>query len=219
MTTVSNPSYPMVTIDDREPDQLVDALADLGYEVEVKRLKAGDFEGKTTIGEIKRGEDFFSSIVDKRYINQAKKMHQTGKEQFFIIAGNLTDERWRLKPVIGAVLSLVFDFQVGIIPVPNMEATIAYVIHKIMDKVDGKNRRPVSNYQSRKNTKNALRVNTTLEMVRSIPGIGMGVGIEIIKVFPTMVDLVEASVSELASVPKVGKGRAEIIYNALRGKP
>lgn len=58
-------SYPMVTVDDREPPQLVDELAELGYEVEVKRLTKGDFEGTTTIGEIKRGEDFFSSIADK----------------------------------------------------------------------------------------------------------------------------------------------------------
>ncbi len=207
----------MVTLDDREPSQLVDALADLGYEVEVKRLTTGDFEGKTTIGEIKRGEDFFSSIVDRRYINQAKKMHQTGKERYFIIAGNLTDERWRLKPVIGAVLSLVFDFQIGIIPVPNMEATIAYVIHKIMDTVDGKNRRSISYYQSR-SVKKGLRVNTTLEMIRSIPGVGMGVGIELIKVFPTIVKLTGASLSELAAVPKVGKSRAKTIYNALRGR-
>ena len=58
-------SYPQVTVDDREPPQLVDELAELGYEVEVKRLTKGDFEGTTTIGEIKPGEDFFSSIVDK----------------------------------------------------------------------------------------------------------------------------------------------------------
>ncbi len=215
MTTTID--YPHVLLDDREPSQLVDALADLGYEVEVKRLTTGDFEGKTTIGEIKRGEDFFSSIVDRRYINQAKKMHQTGKERFFIIAGNLTDERWRLKPVIGAVLSLVFDFQVGIIPVPNMEATIGYVIHKIMSQVDGKNRRPVSYYQSR-SAKKGLHVNTTLEMVRSIPSIGMGVGIEVTKVFPTIVEMSKASLNDLAAIPKVGKGRAEIIFNALRGK-
>lgn len=144
---------------------------------------------------------------------------------FFIIKirrlNNLTtldDERWRLKPVIGAVLNLLFDFQVGIIPVPNMEATIAYVIHKILDRVDGKNRRPISNYQSRSNTKKRLRVNTTLEMVRSIPGVGMGVGIEIVKVFPTIVKLTEASVSDLATVPKVGKGRAKTIFDALRGR-
>lgn len=207
----------MVTVDDREPPQLVDAFADLGYEVEVKLLQIGDFEGKTTIGEIKRGEGFFSSIVDRRYINQAKRMPQTGKERFFIIAGNLTDERWRLKPVIGAVLSLVFDFQVGIIPVPNMEATIAYAIHKIMDKVYGKNRLSISDYQNR-NVKKGLRINTTLEMIHSIPNIGTSVGIEIIKAYPTIEKLVEASLSELVAVPKVGKGRAEIIYNELRGK-
>jgi ERCC4-type nuclease len=210
-------SYPQVTIDDREPSQLVDELAELGYEVAVKRLTKGDFEGTTTIGEIKRGEDFFSSIVDKRIFNQTKKMHTTGKERFLIIAGNLTDERWRLKPVIGAVLSLVFDYEIGVIPVPNMEATIAYVIHKIMERVDGKQRRPIS-YNRSRNYETGLTVNITLEMLRSIPGIGPTIGVEVLKVYPTIATLLEASVSDLASIPKLGRKRAETIYNALRGQ-
>ncbi len=217
MTTVQPTSYPQVTIDDREPAQLVDELAELGYEVEVRRLQKGDFEGTTTIGEIKRGEDFFSSIVDKQIFNQAKKMHSTGKERYLIIAGNLTDERWRLKPVIGAVLSLVFDYEVGVIPVPNMEATIAYVIHRIMDRVDGKQRRPISYNRSRK-YETGLGVNITLEMLQSIPGIGPTIGIQVLKVYPTMAKLLHASVSDLAVIPKMGRKRAETIYNALRGK-
>ena len=206
----------MVTVDDREPPQLVDELADLGYEVEVKHLTKGDFEGTTTIGEIKRGNDFFSSIVDRRIFNQAKKMHSTGKERFLIIAGNLEDERWRLKPVIGALLSLVFDYEIGIIPVPNMEATIAYAIHKIIDRVDGKQRRPIS-YNRSRSFESGLKVNVTLEMLRSIPGIGPIIGIEVLKVYPTIEKLTKASVTELAALPKVGKARAETIYNALRG--
>lgn len=209
-------SYPMVTVDDREPPQLVDALVELGYEVEVTRLTTGDFEGKTTIGEIKRGEDFFSSIVDKQIFNQAKRMHSTGKERYLIMAGNLTDERWRLKPVIGAVLSLVFDYEVGIIPVPNMEATIAYAIHKIIERVDGKQRRLIS-YNRNRRYASGLTVNVTLEMLRSIPGIGPTTGIEILKAYPTIVKLAEASQSDLATIPRIGKGRAKIIYNALRG--
>ncbi len=55
-------------------------------------------------------------------------------------------------------------------------------------------------------------------MVRSIPGVGLCVGIEVIKAFPTIVKLTEASVNELTAVPKVGKGRAETIFNALRLK-
>lgn len=210
-------SYPLVTVDDREPPQLTDALVDLGYEVAVKRLTKGDFEGNTTIGEIKRGEDFFSSIVDRRLFNQAKKMHSTGKEVFLIIAGNLTDERWRLKPVIGAVLSLSFDYQIGIIPVPNLEATIAYVIHKIMDKVDDKVRRPIS-YNRSRNFQTGLNVNVPLEMLRSIPGIGSSIGIEVLKVYPTIVQLAQAELRELAAIPRVGKKRATSIYDALRGK-
>ncbi|MFX1284337.1 MAG: ERCC4 domain-containing protein [Promethearchaeota archaeon] len=202
-------SYLIVTVDDREPPQLVDELAELGYEVEVKRLTKGDFERTTTIGEIKRGEDFFSSIVDNRIFNQAKRMHSTGKDRYLIMAGTLTDERWRLKPVIGAVLSLVFDYEVGIIPVPNMEATIAYAIHKIMERVDGKERRPIY-YNRSRNYESGLTVNVTLEMLRSIPGIGATIGIEILKAYPTIVKLTEASQRELAAIPKVGKGRAKI---------
>ncbi len=106
-----------------------------GHEVEIKRLNTGDFEGQTSIGEIKRGEDFFASIVDRRLINQAKKMHQTGKQRFLILAGNMSDERFRLKPVVGTILEMVFRYEIAIIPVMNVEATIAYAIHSILTKI------------------------------------------------------------------------------------
>ena len=186
--------------------------------MEVKRLTKGDFEGTTTIGEIKRGEDLFSSIVDKRIFNQAKRMHSTGKERYLIIAGNLTDERWRLKPVIGAILSLVFDYEIGVIPVPNMEATIAYTIHKIIERVDGKQRQPISYARSPRVQKKDLRVNVTLDMLRTIPGIGPSIGIEVLKAYPTIEKLLAASVSELSALPKIGQGKATTIYNALRGR-
>ena len=210
-------SYPQLTIDDREPPQLVDELTELGHEVEVKRLTKGDFEGTTTIGEIKRGEDLFSSIVDRRLINQAKRMHSTGKERYLIIAGNLTDERWRLKPVIGAIMELVFDYEIGVIPVPNMEATIAYTIHKIMAEVDGKVRHPISYTRSPQVQKSNLRVNVTLDMLRAIPGIGPTIGIEVLKAYPSIEKLLQASISELSALPKIGRGKATTIYNALRG--
>jgi ERCC4-type nuclease len=114
------------------------------------------------------------------------------------------------------VLSLVFDYEVGVFPVPNIEATIAYVIHRIMERVDGKQRRPISYNQSRKYD-TGLNVNINLEMLRSIPGIGLTIGIEVLKVYPTMVKLAGASWKELAAIPKVGTTRAKIIYNALRG--
>jgi len=108
MTIENEETIHSVWLDDREPNQLAIEVEKYGHEVEVKRLKTGDFEGKTSIGEIKRGEDFFASIVDRRIINQAKKMHKTGKERFLILAGNMSDERFRLKPVVGTILEMVF---------------------------------------------------------------------------------------------------------------
>ena len=58
-----------VLIDDREPLQLALAVEAYGHEVEFTCLHAGDFQGSTTIGEIKRGDDFFNSIVDGRLLN------------------------------------------------------------------------------------------------------------------------------------------------------
>ena len=57
MTTKNEEIYHSILLDDREPLQLAIEMEKYGHEVEVKRLKTGDFEGKTTIGEIKRGEE------------------------------------------------------------------------------------------------------------------------------------------------------------------
>ena len=219
MTTSYGETYHSILLDDREPLQLAIEMEKYGHEVEVKRLKTGDFEGKTSIGEIKRGEDFFASIVDRRIINQAKKMHQTDKERFLILAGNMSDERFRLKPVVGTMLEMVFRYEIAIIPVMNVEATIAYAIHSIITKVDGKKPPSVNYTQTRKFT-SGLNRNVNREMFQSIPGIGHKRAFAIEKSeFNTIEKLVNASQDQLASIPQVGKKSAETIYNALRRKP
>ena len=213
-------SYPIVTVDDREPSQLVDALADLGYEVEERRLKTGDFEGKTTIGEIKRGDDLFQSIVDKRVFHQCARMRETGKESFLVLAVDGSDDRWRMEPVIGALLRIVFDMQINIIPVvkmPHLEAVIAYVIHGIMSKVDGQERRPFSSFRL-KRVRKGPHQDATVDMYSSIPGVGTKSAFALKKKFPSMVQLTSASVADLRAVPKIGQDRAQSIYDTLRGK-
>ncbi len=206
-----------VWLDDREPNQLAIEVEKYGHEVEVKRLKTGDFEGKTSIGEIKRGEDFFASIVDRRIINQAKKMHQTGKQRFLILAGNMSDERFRLKPVVSTILEMVFRYEIAIIPVMNVEATIAYSIHCILTKVDGK-KRPSVNYTQTRRYTTELERNTNREMFQSIPGIGSKRAFAVESSdYNTMEKLVNASLEQLNSIPQIGKNSAQTIYDALRG--
>ncbi len=217
MTTENEETIHSVWLDDREPNQLAIEVEKYGHEVEVKRLKTGDFEGKTSIGEIKRGEDFFASIVDRRIINQAKKMHQTGKQRFLILAGNMSDERFRLKPVVSTILEMVFRYEIAIIPVMNVEVTIAYAIHSILTKVDGK-KHPSVNYTQTRRYATGLERNTNREMFRSIPGIGPKRAFAVENsAYNSMEKLVNASLDQLNSIPQIGKKSAQTIYDALRG--
>lgn len=207
----------MVTLDAREPPWLVDELAELGYEVEVQQLYTGDFVGHSVIGEIKRGDDFFSSIVDQRLFNQAERMRATRKKGFLILAGNLTEERFRLKPVLGALMKLVFSYDLAIIPVPNLEAAIAYAIHQILMNVDSRppmlRSSPPSSVAVKK-----LDYPLPMAMLMCIPGIGPKHASLVTRVYPSLVHLFTASRADLETLEGIGSKRAQLIYDALRCK-
>ena len=213
-----------IKIDNREPDLLPTELSYLGYEVEYERLAAGDFEGKYIIGEIKRNgtaNDFFNSIIDKRVFNQPKKMLQTGKKVFMIVAGDPADERWMLPPVIGTMISLMMDFKIQLIQVQNREAIIAYTIDRLMKKdtkaiVEPVDYGRIENYTRKREVK--LQKNSYLEMLRCIEGVGLKKALLIKKYVPSMVELVQKKESEIKGIPSIGPKIASNIYHALRGE-
>ncbi len=197
----------------------------LGYEVENKRLPAGDFEGQYVIGEIKRNgtnNDFFHSIIDKRIFNQPKRMLLTGKKPFMLVAGDPADTRWRLKPVIGALMCLVLDFQLQLIHVPNSEGVIAYTIHKILQKDSPNLKSPlnIEHFQTKsRRFERKLHRNTLVEMLRSIPGVGVKTAVAISKEFSSVVDLCAASERDIRGINDVGQKKASSIFHHLRGIP
>jgi ERCC4-type nuclease len=125
-----------IRIDNRESAILTVELTYLGYNVETMFLEVGDFEGKTIIGEIKRDKDFYQSIVDQRIYYQPEKMLQTGKQCFWILAGDPTNGRRQLSLVLDRIMELALHPKITLIPVPNNEAAIAYAIHTIIQKKD-----------------------------------------------------------------------------------
>ena len=103
------------------------------------------------------------------------------------------------------------------IPVMNIEATIAYAIHCILTKVDGK-KRPSVNYTQTRKYNTGLERNTNREMFRSIPGIGPKRAYAVERSdYNTIEKLVNASLEQLNSIPQIGKKSAQTIYKALRG--
>jgi len=185
-------------------------------------LRAGDFEGQYTIGEIKRcdtNNDFFNSILDRRIFNQPKKMLQTGKKCFMIVSGEPADTRWRLKPVMGALISLVMDFHTQVINVPNNERIIAWTIKRILEKESPQLLNTIDPNQNFSYNHNYSRLgsNVGLAMLRCVPGIGLKTAQNILQVYPTISELASASVRDLQTIPGVGSKTASLLFNALRG--
>ncbi|MFX1249841.1 MAG: helix-hairpin-helix domain-containing protein [Promethearchaeota archaeon] len=204
-----------ILVDNREPVILTIELTYLGYQVENVFLDAGDFEGKTIIGEIKRNADFYRSIIDQRIYYQPHKMIQTGKDCYWIIAGDPTDERRHLSLVLDILLQLVLNSHITVVPVPNNEAAIAYAIHTIMQRKD-KKRSQKTPRETQKKLHPAQ--NITWALLQLLPGIGEECAKTIIKQYPTIAQLTHATLKELEALPTIGRKRALRIHNALRGK-
>ena len=63
-------------------------------------------------------------------------MLRTGKQCFWILAGDPTNGRRHLSLVLDRIFELVLHPKITLIPVPNNEAVIAYAIHTIIQKKD-----------------------------------------------------------------------------------
>jgi ERCC4-type nuclease len=123
---------PIIRVDNRESAILTAELTYLGYQVENLFLDIGDFESDYIIGEIKRENDFYRSIADQRIYYQPERMVKTGKQCYWILAGNPNEERRHLRLVLDAILNLALWPNITLIPVPSNEAAIAYAIHILM---------------------------------------------------------------------------------------
>ncbi len=101
--------------------------------LEIKSLKIGDYLIGKTVIERKTVQDFISSMIDKRLIQQLKQMKKY-KKQLLIIEGIDEQELYRkdtkLNPnaIRGFILSIIRNYQTPIIFTQDCEDTAKYLI-------------------------------------------------------------------------------------------
>jgi ERCC4-type nuclease len=175
-------------------------------------------EGQIGI-EIKRKGDLPSSLVDKRYKNQLKKMaefrEQHGTHCYYMIQGTYLDliktERypWLTKKIYyGILASISENADMKIIPVDNDEmiwTAIDRLIYKYNNKTPLKHVDVIPN-------------GSTIQekMLKCIPGISDVHAKAILEVF-TLNDLIEIDEKELLEVGGIGPKRASSIISAFQG--
>ncbi len=126
---------PIIIADIHEKNSLIISglKASKQIRLEIKSLKIGDYLISKTIIERKTVQDFISSMINKRLIQQLKQM-QKYKQQLLIIEGIDKQELYRtdtnLNPnaIRGFILSLLTNYNIPIIFTQDCEDTIKYLI-------------------------------------------------------------------------------------------
>ena len=204
-----------IIIDYREKNCLVPSnLKKLGFEIEFKELKVADYIVKETAIERKTIDDFISSMINKRLLNQLEELQQY-PNKLLIIEGfehqELYDDKNKKgvssNALRGFLLSILLKHKVPIIFAKNQEDTA-----KFIETLAKKQTKELSLNAKKKsfNKKEQLQF-----IIESFPGNGPKTAKKLLKKFHTIQNIINTPEDELKKV--LGK-KAEIIKQIIERK-
>lgn len=197
---------PKIIADYREKNSLVPSeLISLGFEVEFKELKVGDYIIKDVAIERKTISDFLSSMINKRLLRQLEELKQY-KKCLLIIEGIEDQELYNDSPegingnaIRGFLLSIILKHNIPIILSKNPEDTAKFLF--ILAKREEKQ-------VSLKAKKKALNKKEQMQFIlEGFPGIGQATARKLLNNYKNLKEIFSASLEDLKLL--IGK-KAEI---------
>ncbi len=203
-----------IEIDYREKNSLVAShLVKLGYEINFKELKIGDYIVKDIIIERKTISDFVSSMINKRLNKQIEELKQF-KNKLLIIEGISEQELYTednsgvgANAIRGFLLSITLKHKIPLIFTKNSKDTA-----KFMDVMSRKKQTEPS-LQGKKKTLN--KKEQLQFIIESFPGIGPKKSKELLKKFGSIQNIILADEESLKEI--LGK-KAETIIEIINRK-
>ncbi len=205
---------PLIYVDTRESLLLVDELKKQGSRVDVKALPMGDFVLSTdVVVERKTAEDFVKSVIDGRLFNQLVAMREAYPRPLLILEGD------RRKAVgigsaafLGALASVVTDFQVSIFTSSNESETAQILFHIARrEQIDKK-----KEVRIRSGRKPASISDQQKYIVAGLPGVSTVLADRFLRELKTIAKIFNAGEKELMQVGGVGEKLAKRITEISR---
>jgi Fanconi anemia group M protein len=190
-----------VIVDYREKNCLVPAsLMNLGLNVEFKELKIADYIVKDIAIERKTVQDFLSSMINKRLVNQLNEL-QAYENKILIIEGVSEQELYsdsregngiNANAIRGFLLSILLKHKVPIMFTKNQEDTAKMIA------VLAKRKEKEMSIIERKNGKNSKEQKQLI--IEGFPGVGPKNARKILEEFKNIKGFVNASEQDLKKV-------------------
>ncbi|MDD5191821.1 MAG: ERCC4 domain-containing protein [Candidatus Nanoarchaeia archaeon] len=186
-----------IIADIHEKDSMILAELSENKEIEliIRPLKIGDYLIGNTIIERKTIQDFVSSMISRRIIEQLKQMRQY-KNQLLILEGDLNDVDFNQNAIRGFILSIITNYQIPIIFTQDYEDTSKYLI-------------TFAKQQLKKPAEISLhsRIQKTISeqkqyILEAFPGIGPATAKKLLKEFKTLSNTINAKEEDLEKILK-----------------
>lgn len=193
-------------------------LTDLGAEVKVQQLNAGDFLVSERVAvERKTLNDFISSIIDKRLLSQIKALRDNFERAVLILEG--TEDIYSIRKmhpnaIRGMLTTIAVDYGIPIIRTNDSKDTAALL--KIMAQHEQRDEE--KDFGVRTERKPLTTKEQQEFIIESLPGIGATLAKSLLKEFKTVKNILNAKDEELQKVDKLGKKKAAEIQRILEEK-
>jgi ERCC4-type nuclease len=198
----NNRKKPTITADIHEKNSLILAnLTELGADIHMLPLKVGDYLINNIIIERKTFQDFISSMLSKRLIEQLLNMQQYEKK-LLIIEGKENKEIFensKLNPnsIKGMILSTSLDLNIPIIQTKDEQETATYLF--LLAKRQLKPQAELTLHSRIPKTKKERQK----YILESFPDIGPKTAEKLLKEFRTVKSIINAKEAELEKI--IGK--------------
>lgn len=204
--TVPNPKIPII-VDTREKQSLIIShLVSELANIKIEKLEIADYLVGDTAIERKTFSDFLGSMINKRLIEQLIEIKKYPK-YFLLLEGfyyNYQEFKVHENAIRGMLLAIVNDFQVPIIYTENEEDTAKFLILLAKQKEKGKKDLPI------RPTKTLKTLNEQKQFIlEGFPGIGATLSKKLIKEFPNLHSIFDASKEELRQIENFDDAKIE----------
>jgi Fanconi anemia group M protein len=190
-----------IIIDYREKNCLVpSSLKRLGFDIEFRELKVGDYLVKDVIIERKTVSDFLSSMLNKRLINQIEEL-KSYENKLLIIEGLSEQEIYsdsnprngiNANAIRGFLLSILLKHKIPILFTKNQEDTA-----KIMSVLSKRKEKEISIKDKRKGTDSKIQKQLIIE---GFPSIGPKTAKKLLEEFKSIKGIINDSEKEIEKI-------------------
>ncbi|MHA1407284.1 MAG: DEAD/DEAH box helicase [Candidatus Heimdallarchaeaceae archaeon] len=193
-----------IICDSRERNSgVIKELMNKGVDLSFERLEIGDYVcSDQVVVERKTGDDFVTSILDKRLFSQTKILSESCVKPIIIIEGEFSLFSTALHPqaLAGAVTSIITDFRVPIVQTKNQKET-AELLFSLARREQEERKRKISIGK-----KKGLGLKIQLEeSVATLPRVDHKIATRLLKHFGSIKNIINAKREEFFEIKGVGE--------------